>query len=287
MTEQSLITEPQEAMAAYHADRTHASQTMIKALDVSAARFKGLYVDDPVTIVEKDTVARRDGRCLHALTLQPDLFEKICPIMPRFELDPENKTKGRTNKAGEVVGAKQTDSKLTDYYQDKKSEFYRAHAGRDIIDEFTLRRLKAMKAAILEHDEARFILESAEGFEVPHHWENRIKRRCLMDIVCPALSLIGDIKTMAAPPTTAVFAREAARWRYWIQAPWYLQGANDKYGAGIFKRFVFICVHSKAPHEVALHQFDDEANPKWELGRGMSDLEWARPARGPRNWSTS
>lgn len=264
-------------LSAYHNDREYCSQTMLKALDESPARFKGLYIDG--TVDDKDTDARRIGRCLHALVLQPDLFADLCPIMPRYELDPENRTKETVTKTGKVSGGKQTDSKSTNYYQDKKVEFEQANAGRDIIDEITLRRLKAMKSAILAHEEACFILENAEGFEIPHRWFDRIKRRCLIDILAPNLELIGDVKVMRRPPTPAAFAKATAEWRFWTQAPWYLRAAADKYGPGVIKRFVFICVHDKPPHEVAIHELDNrppQEKPWMNLPEHfMSDVEWS------------
>lgn len=254
-----------------HSDRSHTSQSMLKQLDVSAARFKGLFVDDPPTIADKDTKDKKLGRALHGYTLlPPEQFEETFPVMPRWELDEGNVTKEKV--------PRRTYSKTTEYCKTKKAEFLEVHGGKDIIDESVLRKVKNMKSAILAHDDARVILDAADAFEVPHFWENKIKRRCCMDIVCPTLSLVADIKKIPGVPSTAAFAREAAKWRWWVQAPWYLQAAEDKYGPGVITRFVFILVNGEPPHQVALHQFDDE-RPTWALGNDSeveSDLAWAK-----------
>ncbi len=245
-------------LAAYHADDTHESQSRLKVLDESASLYEATFLTR--TIRDKDTPDKLLGRCLHAKVLQPDLFTRLCPIMPDYHLDGCNVTdKG-----------KPSTSKSTKYYQDRKHEFEQDNAGRDIIDADDLVQLRDMANAIWRHGDAHAILSSSEDNEVVHRWHDRINRRCMMDAPRPGIGVIADIKTVTGPPTTLNFARNAARWRHWIQAPWYLDAAADLYGPGEY-RFLFICVNKLPPYQVAIHELDDAET----AGGDVPDLVWA------------
>jgi hypothetical protein len=243
--------------ATYHADNTHESQSRLKVLDESAALYHAMFIAR--TIRRVDTPDQKLGRCAHARILQPELFADLCPIMPAFENDSENVTKT----------GKRSTSKSTDYYQNRKAEFEKENAGRDVIDAWEFETIREIGNAVWSHEDARFILESDVENEVVHRWHDRINRRCMLDAPRPNLHIVADFKTMTGPPTTLNFARNAAKWRWWIQASWYRRAAIDLYGPGNW-RFLFICVNKQPPYQVAIHELDDRSTHNY-----LSDQEWA------------
>jgi hypothetical protein len=196
------------------------------------------------------------------MEFERDRFNELCPRMPAYEHDPENCKKSKTTKAGKVTGGERTHSKSTEYYQTKKAEFEADNAGKDVIDDAEYGRIVAMDNAIWKHPDAAEILGNSDENEVIVRWEDRIPRRAKMDGPRPKLGIIADLKTIVGRPTPINFARNAAKFRWYIQQPFYLDAMTDFYGASDW-RFLFILVGQDAPHEVAIH----------ELPAG--DAEWA------------
>jgi len=79
----------------------------------------------------EETNAMRFGTGLHALLLEPEEFEQRFCVVPEFHLDADNLRKPK-NKS-ESIEDRRTDSKLTDYYKSKLSEFAAANSGRQFL----------------------------------------------------------------------------------------------------------------------------------------------------------
>lgn len=228
-------------LALYHSDTSAVSQSQLKVLDASPAEFYARFVAG--TLRDKDSPDKRLGRCIHAKILQPDLFNSLCPMMPDFHLNGNVDAKG-----------KPSTSKSTSYYQEHKREFELANAGKDIIDADEYALVRDIANAVWRHEDAHAILSANGENEVQHRWEDRIKRRGMMDADrVQSLGIIADVKTMTGTPDGASFSRNAAQWKHYIQAPYYLDLANDLHGLGDY-RFLFICVNKQPPHEVAIHE---------------------------------
>jgi hypothetical protein len=266
------IPEVLRDLQAYHSDDTHESQSRLKELDSSPCYYMERFITK--RIQDRDTPDKKLGRCVHVKVLQPHLFNTLCPIMPEFEFDAENLTAD-----GKVP--KDTGRKSTKYYQNRKNEFEFANAGKDVIDDEQLELINGMANAIWRHDTAHEILASEEPNEIIHRWVNKIPRRGMFDAPRPSMGLIADVKTMTGPPTPANFAYSMAKWRYWLQRSWYLQGMQDLYGDapdGKPWRFLFICVNKKPPHEVAVHELSNippEDKPWLSDIDKLSDAEWS------------
>jgi hypothetical protein len=240
------ISEPLD----YHRDYSHLSQSMLKVLDESPAQFHARFIAQ--TMEDEDTADKKLGRVIHAFMLERDRFDELCPRMPAFESDPENVTKGTEKRPG-----KRSYSKTTDYYQTKKKEWEAQHAGCDSIDDETYAQVIAIEQAIRKHDDALAILTAKGEHEVVHRWHDRVDRRCKMDIVRPRNAVIADIKTLIGPPTPLNFARACAKFRHWLQPPYYIDAADDLYGPQDW-RFLFICVNKNEPQEVAIHELTSD-----------------------------
>jgi len=243
--------------ADYHQEYDRVSQSMLKVLDESPSLFEASYITR--TYKRPDTADQKLGRVVHAYVLQRDRFDALCPIMPDFHLDGNVDSKG-----------KPSISKSTTYYQERKREFEAANAGLDIIDADELATVKALAEAIWSQPEARAILEAQGENEVVHRWFDRVDRRCMMDAPRPGLRVCADIKTIQGRPTCRNFATTAAKFRWFLQAPFYLDAMNDLYGPDE-RRFLFIVVGKAPPHEVAIHELDNRVKAK----DGLTDHEWA------------
>jgi len=258
-----------ETNEAYHSDVSHLSASMLKTLDESPALFEASYITR--TYKRPDTADQKLGRAVHGYVLQRDRFEEMFPIMPDYHLMGNVDSKGKAST-----------SKSTTYYQDRKREFEAANRGRDIIDADDLRTVKSLANAIWDHADAREILESGNENEVIHRWHNRVPRRCMKDAPRPALGLCADIKTIQGRPTARNFATTAAKFRWFLQAPYYLDAMNDLYGPSDY-RFLFIVVGKAEPHEVAIHELTPE-DLEWAAGRVEELVSELIARRETGNW---
>lgn len=130
--------------------------------------------------------------------------------------------------------------------------------------------LHAVAAAVHSHPAASALLTSARGVaERSVYWrEGRILCRCRPDWWRDDGVLV-DLKTTADASPEA-FARSVAKYRYHVQAAYYLDGCRKAIKqAGINgvkppKAFVFIAVEKTPPYNVGVYRLNSEAE---ELGR--------------------
>jgi hypothetical protein len=105
-----------------------------------------------------------------------------------------------------------------------------------------LRKNQAL-ARLLEHEDTQF--EVVESFE---YMGQTCKR--MVDIKNDTLKVIADIKTASTIEFNQLQSA-AFKYGYHNQASWYLIGREDY-------RFQIFAVESKAPHDTALFEFDDD-----------------------------
>lgn len=115
-----------------------------------------------------------------------------------------------------------------------------------------------MARALETHPDAGPLLRAVkpDDIEVSLFWhddEFDVPRRCRFDAIIGGVGI--DYKTCqsAAPDD---FARSAMRYRYPMQAAWYLQGAAALYPKLSMDRFVFVAQEKAPPYAVAVYELD-------------------------------
>lgn len=189
---------------------------------------------------EESSSAQRIGTLVHLSLLEPDKFLKLIPY-PKMD---KRTTEGKTEWARLL------------------KEFGESF----LIDLETYVSICAMRDAVLNHESANKIIEAATLREASIKWAgaNGVPRKARLDMYCPSLELVADIKTTTDASRSA-FTRQIFSMGYHIQAAHYLDAINhfDKPASN----FVFICVEKdpqilnqgKFSHAVAVYRFTAEA----------------------------
>jgi exodeoxyribonuclease VIII len=212
----------------YYDDYEHISQSMLKVLAESPAKFHAQFIAQ--TMTQPETEAMRFGRKFHSAVLEPDDFCKRYVVPPKLD-------------------RRTTDGKK------RWAEWCAEHKGCEAIEADELLTLTAMQQAILGHKDARNLWAAVGEVEKPIRWEDRVKRKAKLDKIIPSMGIIPDFKTIADPSPRG-FASAAAKWGWYLQASWYKDAAWHETGDDY--RFVFICVGKEPPHEVALYELTDD-----------------------------
>lgn len=112
-----------------------------------------------------------------------------------------------------------------------------------------------MADAVRDHPQAkRWLQGRPEVSAYALDGENGRMRRCRFDVLGDLF--IGDLKsTKDASPES--FAKDAANYRYHMQAAWYLDLARDLGHPAL--GFAFIAVEKEPPYQVAVYELDAEA----------------------------
>ena len=184
---------------------------------------------------ETDTPAKRFGRLVHTMTLEPSVADERYVVAP--ETAPDGKPWDRRYKA----------------HKEAWAAWAKANAGREIVDPAMMLRAAAMVSEVRGHRVAKDILADAE-VELSVQWVDPGTQ-----LVCKARPdvakgcVLADLKTCnTADPTR--FPRDAYAYGYWFQAAFYLDGCR---AVGLdVDTFCIIAVESDPPHCVAVYQLD-------------------------------
>lgn len=220
----------------YYDDHEHISQSMLKVLAESPARFNALYVAQ--TMTQPETEAMRFGRKFHSALLEPDDFRKRYVVPPKLD-------------------RRTTDGKK------RWAEWCAEHKSCEAIEADELLALTAMQQAVLNHKDARDLWASAGEVEKAVRWEDRIKRKAKLDKIIPSMGIVPDFKSIADPSPKG-FASAAARWGWWLQASYYPDAAFEL--TGEVYRFLFVCVGKEPPHEVGIYELTQD-DQEWADNR--------------------
>lgn len=183
----------------------------------------------------EDTAARRMGRLLHTLALDPQSFQQDYAIYP-----------------GPVRRGKEWDA------------FEAANAGKTILKESELATVRAQAAAVRAHPEVARLLAGAQT-ELSVTWNeprHGIACKGRVDLWNPKLSILADLKGC---PTTdpRAFGRHAAQMGYFAQLAHYKQGVEHALERSVYEVLI-IAVETEAPYDVAVFELADD---DLEVGR--------------------
>lgn len=249
----------------YHADRTRISNSGLKEIAKSPRHYWEKYLD-PKRPPEKKTDALIIGSAVDAAVLEPEEFREDYIVEPRV-----NK---RTNHGKQAI---------KDYQE-------RMGADKIMLTPAQYDEVLRTRDAVMNNPTARMLLGDGTTQHVVH-WDDpltgapcRLKYDWLRND-----NILIDLKTSkdASPES---FARDAWKYRYYVQAPFYVDGFW--YGEGInIDAFIFIVVEKQdpkkglypAPEKVGIYHVGDE---EMKIGRQQyqDDLDTYQRCREAGSW---
>jgi len=241
---------------AYHADRRYLSSSSAKTLLDSLAHFYANYLAEDAPPREEKQVFLI-GSATHAAILEPDVFESDYVAEPRFD---------KRTKAGKLAA----------------EEFAKESAGKIILPANDYASVVNMRDQVLRNPLASQIVKDATTEQSFFHLsEDDIGEKCRTDVFKPAS--IADVKTVSSALPRDFF-KDAANYRYFMQAAWYLDTVHAVTG-DMPAVFAFIAVEKTPPHAINVFTMrpHDEAT---EYGRMQyrQALDKYRRARDSGKW---
>ncbi len=143
-------------------------------------------------------------------------------------------------------------------------------AGKMILAADELEKAKAIRDSVMSHPKAGALFSSGSGqAELSVYWTDRetgILCRCRPDFFRND-GVVVDLKT-ALDASLDGFERSVEKWRYHVQAAFYLDGIRAARAAGADitepQGFIFVAVEKTAPFAVGVYHIDAQAI---EIGR--------------------
>lgn len=183
-----------------------------------------------------DSPALQFGRWAHSAVLEPDDFESRV-----IEVDVKTKT--------------------TKAYKEAVAN---APAGSYVMTTRDAQTLSHVAHSVWSHPIAAELLSPNNPgamVESSLFWDDDltgIQCKCRPDYVCD--DWIVDFKTCQSAALFE-FERDAAKYRYHVQAAWYRRGVTQTLGGeGVDdRRFLFVAVEKRPPYACAVFEYDDEA----------------------------
>ena len=176
------------------------------------------------------------GTATHCIALEPEEFAKRVIEAPFQE-----RTVGKKKKAWEAQAEE--------------------HPGKIQLRPAQMRAVMGMRQALFRHPFARELLQAPGKNECCMVWRGEetgllCKSRSDKLAQLPSYSAIVDLKKCQSAAKYA-FQRHAADFQYHVRAAWYLDGADVLQPAT--RRHFLVAVEEKAPHCVAVFEYDDMA----------------------------
>ena len=139
--------------------------------------------------------------------------------------------------------------------------------------------------SVLSHPAAAYLLGLPGKAETTHMWVDEatgLQCKCRPDWLLDDGSMIVDLKTTTEDANPKEFQRSIAKWRYQVQASWYLDGIEHATGKRP-EQFVFIAVEKKPPYACAVYVADQQMI---EIGRDTArrDLDKLNLCKAANYW---
>ena len=139
--------------------------------------------------------------------------------------------------------------------------------------------------SVLGHPAAAYLLGLPGKAETTHMWVDEatgLQCKCRPDWLLDDGSMIVDLKTTTEDASPKEFQRSIAKWRYHVQASWYLDGIEKATGNRPHS-FVFIAVEKKPPYVCAVYVADTQMI---EIGRDTArrDLDKLNVCKAADYW---
>lgn len=237
----------------YHGDVSRISKSGLDKIAQSPAHYYYHYLapDKPPHV---ETDAMLQGSIFHKLVLEPDEFKKQYMLLPPG--------------APEYPSARSINAKVQSEETARTLKFYQdlaaAYPGIQIITREMYDTAHRMRDAVMAHSLARELVSDGKAeqtvlFEDLH---TGAPCKCRPDWLRHD-DVVVDLKSTTDASLDA-FGRSSFNYRYYVQAPFYVDGINVEFGYERVKHFVFIAVEKTPPYGVGVYFTPDDV---MELGR--------------------
>lgn len=219
--------------------------------------------------VQKETTpAMRLGSLVHCGRLEPLAVAERYVVMPEFEYDEANRTKG-----GEIPSSPRS----TGYYKDKVKDFQRVNADKEVVTREEYDKMLGMVKSIAADERASAWLNTSGFVEVSIVWideESGLTCKARIDHAAKDFSRISDLKTSG---NAQKFANAIADWGYHRQMAHYSNGVKSL-GLHESPECCLIAVESESPfctRSAPMHE-EDLVVGRQEVQRLLLDICEAR-----------
>ncbi|MFG6567365.1 PD-(D/E)XK nuclease-like domain-containing protein [Sulfitobacter sp. 1A13679] len=255
------------------------SKSSLDVVDKSPAHFK----QSRLAGYKKSTPAQKRGTMFHTIVLEPETFWD-CYAKPFEEpagaLKTADDIKSRLKELGLPTNG--TKPVLTDrlreadpdviFLDEAKAAYADAVGKKEIITEEELATVEAMRDAVMAHPRAGKLFAPKSGVaELSCYWKDQetgVLCRCRPDWWRFDGKIV-DLKS-AADASPEGFEASMAKWSYYKQDPFYLDGASEAvkqgpdHGMPAPTAFIFVACEPEAPHAVGVYVLGQEER---EIGR--------------------
>lgn len=197
------------------------------------------------------TPAMTFGTACHTMILEPQNACEEIAVMPKCD---------RRTKAGKEMAA----------------EFKAASDGMAVITQEEYDRILEMRMAVDRHPVGGPMVKNARYIEASANWEDPstgLRSRCRPDIVHD--DLVVDLKT-AMDAGRWAFASSMHKFRYHVQAAYYLDGLINLGVVSPNAKFIFLVVEKLPPHAVAIYAVQQEDIERGRLQYERDIIRYAR-----------
>ena len=222
-----------ESNLEYHTDTTRISKSGLDLINKSPAHYYQRYLSGQHE--EKSSKALEIGSAVHMAVLEPELFAETYAIYP--ELD-------RRTKAG----------------KEAFEAFITENTNKAFLSASDFQQCLALAESVKSHEKASKLLESGKA-EQTITWddlETGAPCKARPDFVTERMgsTFIVDLKTTEDASPRA-FSRSAYKYRYHVQAAFYLDGYEQAHGVTP-EAFIFVAVEKTPPYLVACYVYGPE-----------------------------
>jgi exodeoxyribonuclease VIII len=244
--------------ATYHA-HSAVSKSHLDLVAKSPLHYWSRYLD-PNRVPQEPTAAMAIGSAVHTHVLELNQWDAQYVVAPAGI---DRRTK---------VGKAEWDV------------FQTAIGTRTVISREDADLVMKIGRSVLGHPAAAYLLGLPGKAETTHMWVDEatgLQCKCRPDWLLDDGSMIVDLKTTedASPKE---FQRSIAKWRYHVQASWYLDGLQHATGKRP-EQFVFIAVEKKPPYACAVYVANQQMI---EIGRDTArrDLDKLNVCKAADYW---
>lgn len=221
MPSDRLGTFTQLTNAEYHADPA-VSKSHLDLVARSPRHYWHRYLS-PDAAPPEPTLAMVLGSAVHTRVLEPHRYNVEYAVAPSVD---------RRTKAGKEIW----------------EEFQAEAEGKTLLTSEQDQLAQAVAQAVFEHPAAALLLSKPGKAEQSYFWDDEDtgeRCKCRPDWHSECGRLIVDLKT-TEDASPAAFARSIHKFRYHVQAAWYLRGLSAE-------QFVFVAVEKQPPHLVGVY----------------------------------
>lgn len=272
--------------ADYHSGEGY-SKSSLDIVRRSLAHFKHAQDERAAGVEREETAAMRVGSAEHGILLEPGQFEQEFALPFDASEWPDalattDDLKARLKEHGLPVSGKKADlidrlreaDPTVQILDDLKAMHAEDAEGKTILTPAQWRDVRGMRDAAIEHPKLCKLLTDPRGkAELSAYWrdeETGLLCRCRPDLWVGDVVL--DIKTTDDAREHS-FERSIEKFRYHVQAPFYLDGLRKAIeqsdeplpeGLEVPRHFVFGAIEKKAPYLTAVYVLDPVT---MEIGR--------------------